>query len=79
MSKKKKEPKRRNPHAIAAWNRKGGAHDPGTKKPEESFEEYMESWDEEEEEQEDLEELERISKPRLTVDIQSFITWRNHG
>lgn len=75
---KKKSPKRRNPNATAAWNRHAGSHDPGTKKPVETFDEYMESWDEEEE-KEELEELERISKPRLTVDVQSFVKWRNHG
>ena len=26
--------KRRNPHAVDAWMRHGGAHDPGSKKPE---------------------------------------------
>lgn len=25
--------KRRNPQAVAAWSRHGGAHDPGSKKP----------------------------------------------
>lgn len=50
----KENTKRRNAQAVAAWNRHAGAHDPGSKKPEESLEEYLESWEEEpEEEKED--------------------------
>lgn len=43
-------PKRRNAHAVAAWSRHGGAHNPGTKKPdsddtEEQIEEHLEEGD----------------------------------
>jgi hypothetical protein len=41
-----KTPKRRNAHAVDAWSRHGGAHDPGTRRPDiddtdEQVEEYV--------------------------------------